>query len=110
GLPIAGASLLDEATAAAEAMTLARRAGKSKSPVYVVDADTLPQTLAVIETRAEPLGIEVRVVDVDTDELPAEVFGLHLQYPGASGVVRDHAPLVATAHERGALVAVAADL
>ncbi|MGC9667759.1 aminomethyl-transferring glycine dehydrogenase [Planosporangium sp. 12N6] len=110
GLPIAGASLLDEATAAAEAMTLARRAGKAKSNVYVVDADTLPQTVAVIATRAEPLGIEVRVVDVDRDELPAEFFGLHLQYPGASGAVRDHAALVAAAHERGALVAVAADL
>jgi glycine dehydrogenase len=110
GLPIAGASLLDEATAAAEAMTLARRAGKAKSNVYVVDADTLPQTIAVIATRAEPLGIEVHVVDVERDELPEEFFGLHLQYPGASGSVRDHAALVATAHERGALVAVAADL
>ncbi|MCW2639723.1 MAG: glycine dehydrogenase [Dactylosporangium sp.] len=110
GLPIAGASLLDEATAAAEAMTLARRAGKAKSNVYLVDADTLPQTIAVIATRAEPLGIEVRVVDTDREELPQEFFGLHLQYPGASGSVRDHAALVATAHERGALVAVAADL
>jgi glycine dehydrogenase len=110
GLPIAGASLLDEATAAAEAMTLARRAGKAKSNVYVVDADTLPQTIAVIATRAEPLGIEVRVLDVDTEDLPDQFFGLHLQYPGASGLVRDHAALVAAAHERGALVAVAADL
>ncbi|NJC74128.1 aminomethyl-transferring glycine dehydrogenase [Planosporangium thailandense] len=110
GLPIAGASLLDEATAAAEAMTLARRAGKAKSNVYVVDADALPQTIAVIATRAEPLGIEVRVVDLDREELPDEFFGLHLQYPGASGVVRDHTALVAAAHERGALVAVAADL
>ncbi|HEV7898133.1 MAG TPA: aminomethyl-transferring glycine dehydrogenase [Planosporangium sp.] len=110
GLPVAGASLLDEATAAAEAMTLARRAGKAKSNVYVVDADTLPQTIAVIATRAEPLGIEVRVVDVERDELPPAFFGLHLQYPGASGSVRDHAALIATAHERGALVAVAADL
>ncbi len=110
GLPIAGASLLDEATAAAEAMTLARRAGKARSNVYVVDADTLPQTLAVIVTRAEPLGIEVRVVDVDAEELPEEFFGLHLQYPGASGVVRDHAALISAAHDRGALVSVAADL
>ncbi|GII22992.1 aminomethyl-transferring glycine dehydrogenase [Planosporangium mesophilum] len=110
GLPVAGASLLDEATAAAEAMTLARRAGKAKSNVYVVDADTLPQTIAVLATRAEPLGIEVRVVDVERDELPSEFYGLHLQYPGASGAVRDHAALIAAAHERGALVAVAADL
>src|SRR3954470_14630452 len=69
GLPVAGASLLDEATAAAEAMTLARRASKVKSDVYVVDADTLPQTLAVIQTRAEPLGITVRVLDVTVEDL-----------------------------------------
>jgi glycine dehydrogenase len=110
GLPIAGASLLDEATAAAEAMTLARRAGKAKSNVYLVDADALPQTMAVIATRAEPLGIEVRAFDVERDELPPAFFGLHLQYPGASGAVRDHAALIAAAHDRGALVAVAADL
>ncbi|MEU4570353.1 aminomethyl-transferring glycine dehydrogenase [Micromonospora sp. NPDC023956] len=110
GLATANASMLDEGTAAAEAMTLARRATKTKSNVYVVDADTLPQTVAVIAGRAEPLGIEVRVVDVDAEPLPAEFFGLHLQYPGASGTVRDHAPLVAAAHAAGALVTVAADL
>ncbi|SCL36479.1 glycine dehydrogenase (decarboxylating) alpha subunit [Micromonospora nigra] len=110
GLATANASMLDEGTAAAEAMTLARRASKTRSQVYVVDADTLPQTVAVLTGRAEPLGIEVRVVDVDREELPAEFFGLHLQYPGASGAVRDHAPLVAAAHAAGALVTVAADL
>ncbi|MFG2042075.1 aminomethyl-transferring glycine dehydrogenase [Dactylosporangium sp. NPDC048998] len=110
GLPVAGASLLDEATAAAEAMTLARRSSRVKSEVYVVDADVLPQTLAVIRTRAEPIGIEVRVLDLAVQELPAEFFGLHLQYPGASGAVRDHEALVARAHERGAIVTVAADL
>ena len=110
GLATANASMLDEGTAAAEAMTLARRASKSKSPVYVVDADTLPQTIAVILGRAEPLGIDVRVLDLDAEALPAEFFGLHLQYPGASGAVRDHEPLVRAAHEVGALVTVAADL
>ncbi|MGC1211550.1 MAG: aminomethyl-transferring glycine dehydrogenase, partial [Micromonospora sp.] len=110
GLATANASMLDEGTAAAEAMTLARRASKSKSPVYVVDADTLPQTVAVISSRAEPLGIDVRVLDVERDDLPAEFFGLHLQYPGASGAVRDHAGLVEAAHGLGALVTVAADL
>ncbi|RKR93174.1 LOW QUALITY PROTEIN: glycine dehydrogenase (decarboxylating) [Micromonospora pisi] len=110
GMATANASMLDEGTAAAEAMTLARRTSKSKSPVYVVDADTLPQTISVIATRAEPLGIEVRIVDLDAEELPAEFFGLHLQYPGASGVVRDQAALVETAHAAGALVTVAADL
>ena len=109
-LPVANASMLDEGTAAAEAMTLARRASKSKSPVYVVDADALPQTVAVISSRAEPLGIDVRVIDVERDELPAEFFGLHLQYPGASGAVRDHRALVEAAHGVGALVTVAADL
>ncbi|MEU5723427.1 aminomethyl-transferring glycine dehydrogenase [Micromonospora sp. NPDC047738] len=110
GLATANASMLDEGTAAAEAMTLARRASRSKSPVYVVDADTLPQTIAVIIGRAEPLGIDVRVLDVERDELPGEFFGLHLQYPGASGAVRDHTGLVAAAHQVGALVCVAADL
>ncbi|MEV4657436.1 aminomethyl-transferring glycine dehydrogenase [Micromonospora sp. NPDC049301] len=110
GLATANASMLDEGTAAAEAMTLARRASKSRSSVYVVDADALPQTIAVITSRAEPLGIEVRVVDVERDELPGEFFGLHLQYPGASGAVRDHAALVEAAHSVGALVTVAADL
>jgi glycine dehydrogenase len=111
GLTTANASMLDEGTAVAEAMTLARRASKSKSPVYVVDADTLPQTLAVLRTRAEPLGITLRLVDLDAGgDLPEEFFGLHLQYPGASGAVRDHAGLVEAAHAVGALVTVAADL
>ncbi|NES13696.1 MULTISPECIES: aminomethyl-transferring glycine dehydrogenase [Micromonospora] len=110
GLATANASMLDEGTAAAEAMTLARRAGKSRSTVYVVDADTLPQTISVIASRAEPLGIDVRVLDLDTEELPGEFFGLHLQYPGASGAVREHTGLVEAAHAAGALVTVAADL
>ncbi len=111
GLATANASMLDEGTAAAEGMTLARRVSKSASNVYLVDADTLPQTIAVIQTRAEPLGLDVRVLDLtDAGQLPDEFFGMHLQYPGASGAVRDHAPLVAAAHERGALVTVAADL
>ena len=108
GLTTANASMLDEGTAAAEAMTLARRSSKSKSNVYAVDADTFPQTIAVIQTRAEPLGIEV--VLVDGDDLPAEYFGLQLQYPGASGAVRDHSALIEAAHAQGALVTVAADL
>ncbi len=110
GLPVAGASLLDEATAAAEAMTLLRRAGKAKSARFVVDADTLPQTLEVLRTRAEPLGIELVVADLG-DGLPdGELFGLLLSYPGASGVVRDPSALIDEVHGRGGLVAVAADL
>jgi glycine dehydrogenase len=109
-LATANASMLDEATAAAEAMTLSRRSSKATSTVYVVDADSLPQTVAVLRTRAEPLGIEIRVVDVDRpDDLPEMFFGLHLQYPGASGAVRDHAAVIEAAHARGALVTVAAD-
>ncbi|MGH4020162.1 MAG: aminomethyl-transferring glycine dehydrogenase [Pseudonocardiaceae bacterium] len=109
GLPVANASMLDEATAAAEAMTLLRRAGRSPSPRFVVDADTLPQTLAVLATRAEPLGIELDVADL-TGGLPeGECFGVLLAYPGASGAVRDDATLVEQAHERGAMVVVAAD-
>ena len=110
GLPTAGASLLDEPTAAAEAMALARRASRAASPVYAVDADTLPQTVAVLTTRARPLGIRIQIVDLDTQPLPGEYFGLHLQYPGASGAVRDHAALIAAAHAQGALATVAADL
>jgi len=109
GLPVANASMLDEATAAAEAMTLLRRAGRARSPRFVVDADTLPQTLAVLATRAEPLGIELDVADL-TGGLPdGDCFGVLLAYPGASGAVRDHEGLVEEAHRRGAMVAVAAD-
>jgi glycine dehydrogenase len=110
GLPVAGASLLDEATAAAEAMTLLRRAGKAKSPRFVVDTDTLPQTIDVLRTRAEPLGIELVVADLDRGLPEGELFGLLLSYPGASGRVADPRALIEEAHERGGLVAVAADL
>ncbi|MBB4987357.1 aminomethyl-transferring glycine dehydrogenase [Streptomyces nymphaeiformis] len=114
GLPTAGSSLLDEGTAAAEAMALSRRIGKVKNGVYLIDADALPQTIAVIETRAEPTGVEVVVADL-SEGIPAEVaergvFGVLLQYPGASGAVRDIKPLIDAAHELGAIVTVAADL
>jgi glycine dehydrogenase len=110
GLPISNASLLDEGTAAAEAMTLARRQSKAApGAVFVVDADCHPQTIAVVRTRAVPLGLAVQVMDLSTD-LPSDMFGLLVQYPGSSGAVRDLKPLVQQAHDRGALVAVAADL
>ncbi|WP_326822468.1 aminomethyl-transferring glycine dehydrogenase [Streptosporangium sp. NBC_01756] len=107
-LDVSGASLLDEATAAAEAMTLARRAGRGPSAVFVVDADALPQTKAVLRTRAEPLGIELVESDF-TAELP-ECFGVLVQYPGASGRVRDFRSIAEAAHARGAQVVAAADL
>ena len=112
GLPVAGASMLDEGTAAAEAMTLARRTSKApEGAVFVVDERVLPQTSAIVATRAEPLGIRVVVRDVLDDGLPDEdLFGLLLQYPGATGEVRDLTAVVAGAKERGAVVAVAADL
>src|SRR3954452_24237888 len=115
GLDTAGASMLDEATAAAEAMTLVRRAGRATTEaVFVVDADTLPQTLAVLQTRAEPLGITLHVTDLSagwpTDLPEAGAFGVLLSYPGASGAVRDHRALAAAAHDAGAAVVVAADL
>ncbi|GAA4841340.1 aminomethyl-transferring glycine dehydrogenase [Kitasatospora terrestris] len=114
GLDTSGSSLLDEGTAAAEAMALARRVTKVKGGVFLVDADSLPQTIAVIETRAEPTGVEVVVADL-SNGIPAEVaergvFGVLVQYPGASGAVRDLKPLIDRAHELGAVVAVAADL
>jgi glycine dehydrogenase len=112
GLPIANASLLDEATAVAEAMTLARRVSKVPGDVFVVDSDAHPQTLAVVRTRAEPLGITVRVADLSSGRIPdgvADYFGVLAQYPGSSGRIADHAGIVAQAHQVGALVAVAAD-
>lgn len=114
GLPTSGASLLDESTAAAEAMSLARRVGKVKEGVFLVDADVLPQTLAVIGTRAEPTGVQVVTADLSKG-IPAEiaergVFGVLLQYPGASGAVRDIKPVIEQAHGLGAIVTVAADL
>ena len=110
GLPTANASLLDEGTAAAEAMTLVRRANRAASGAFVVDADALPQTIAVVEARARAMGIDVVVADL-TRGLPAgELSGVLVQYPGASGRILDPRPLIDAAHERGALAVVAADL
>ena len=110
GLDVANASLLDEATAAAEAMALAERAAQSKSKSFFVDAEVHPQTLAVLRTRAEPLGWNLIVGDPLTDLDSAEVFGGLLQYPGTSGAVRDLRPAIAALRAKGALAVVAADL
>jgi glycine dehydrogenase len=113
GLAVAGASLLDEATAAAEAMTLARRAAR-KGSVFLADARCLPQTLAVLATRAKPLGIDLVVTRVTEQEVAAQpagdLFGVLLPYPDATGEIRDLRPVIAAAREHGALTAVAADL
>ena len=110
GLATANASLLDESTAVAEAVTLLRRRSPVDSARVVVDADCLPQTIAVLETRLEPLGIELAVVDLDAGLPDGDFFGVVQHYPGCSGAVRDFAGLTEEAHRRGALVAVAADL
>ncbi len=110
GLPTANASLLDEATAAAEAMTLVRRGNRKASGPFVVDADALPQTIDVIRTRAEGMGIEVVVADLGSGLPDGELSGVLVQYPGASGAVLDPRPLIEAAHERNALAVVAADL
>src|SRR3981189_793589 len=110
GLDVANASLLDEATAAAEAMALAERAAQSKTKSFFVDREVHPQTLAVLRTRAEPLGWNLVVGDPLTDLERAEVFGGLLQYPASSGAVRDLRPAIATLRAKGALAIVAADL
>lgn len=109
GLAMANASLLDEATAAAEAMTLLQRVGKPKSNVFYVADDVLPQTIEVVKTRAKPAGIEVKVGPA-TDAASANAFGVLLQYPGANGDVHDYRALAEAIHAAGGHVIAAADL
>jgi glycine dehydrogenase len=109
GMAIANASMLDEATSAAEAMTLALRVGKSKSTTFFVADDVLPQTLDVVRTRAAPLGIQV-VTGKVADASAAGAFAVLLQYPGVNGVVHDLKPVIAAVHAAGGLAIVAADL
>jgi glycine dehydrogenase len=110
GLDVANASLLDEATAAAEAMALAERVSAAKTRSFFVDSEVHPQTLAVLRTRAEPLGWKVIVGNPATDLEQADVFGALLQYPGTTGAVRDLRPAIAVLRAKGALAIVAADL
>jgi glycine dehydrogenase len=110
GLEIANASLLDEATAAAEAMTFCQRVSKSKSKVFFVSQDCFPQTIDVVRTRAEPIGIEVVVGDHRTALDDLDCFGVLLQYPALDGEIHDYKDTVAKAHNKDALVVVAADL
>ncbi|WP_020181399.1 aminomethyl-transferring glycine dehydrogenase [Methylopila sp. M107] len=109
GLDVANASLLDEATAGAEAMAMAKRIAKSEATTFFVDKDCLPQTIAVVKTRAEPFGWTVVVGDPFTDLDPKAVFGALFQYPGAGGAVHDFTAPIAGLHEAGAVAAVAAD-
>ena len=110
GMELANASLLDEATAVAEAMTMSRRLAKNESNVVLIDQDCHPQTLAVVQTRAESLGYRVVAVDPYTDLGQQDFFALIVQYPGSKGEVRDLTACVAAAHAKQALVTVAADL
>jgi glycine dehydrogenase len=110
GLPTANASLLDEGTAVAEAMTLLRRARRGTAGPFVVDADALPQTIDVVRTRAAAMGIEVVVGDLSQGLPTGPIGGVLIQYPGASGAVPDPRPVIDEAHQRDARVVVAADL
>ena len=109
GLEIANASLLDEATAAAEAMTMSYGLCKSKAKAFFVSQDCHPQTVEVMQTRARPLGIDVIVGDHQTFAFDQPVFGVLLQYPASDGTIYDYRAFVEQAHENGALVTVAAD-
>ncbi|AIX99689.1 glycine dehydrogenase [Arthrobacter sp. PAMC 25486] len=112
GMVTANASMLDEGTAAAEAVALMRRTNRTASvdAVLLIDADVFPQTLAVVNTRAKAMGIPVRSHNFDAGLPDGEFFGVLLQYPGDSGRIRDIAPVIAAAHEKKAVVAVSADL
>ena len=109
GLDIANASLLDEATAAAEAMAMAKRVAKSQANVFFIDKDTHPQTIGVLQTRAHGFGIELQIDDVAKLDA-SKVFGALLSYPGSSGAVRDFDAVIAKLHEAGALAILATDL
>ena len=108
GMEMSNSSMLDEGTAAAEAMALCQRMSKSKSSRFFVDSDCLPQTIAVIKTRAEPMGIEVEVAD--PAYFAGEAFGILLQYPGASGEVRDYRDIIGKVQAQKGLAVMAADI
>ena len=108
-LDVANASLLDEATAAAEAMALAHRVTKSKATAFFVDEECLPQTIAVLKTRAEPLGWQIVVGDPFKDLDPETVFGALFQYPGVCGAFHDFSEPIAKLHAARALAIIAAD-
>jgi glycine dehydrogenase len=110
GMELANASLLDEATAAAEAMAMAHRVAKSKSDTFFVSTDCDPQTIAVVQTRARWFGFEVVLGDPFTELEGREVFGVLVQYPGSNGEVRDLTAMIEVAHAQKALVTVAADI
>ena len=110
GLPVANASLLDEGTAAAEAMTLLRAVGPKSGGAFFISEACHPQTIDVVQTRARPLGIETLVGDAETFDFAQPIFGALLQYPATDGAIRDPRAFIARCHAHGAKVAIAADL
>jgi glycine dehydrogenase len=110
GLPTANASLLDEATAAAEAMTLVRRGNRKAAGPFVVDENALPHTIAVVETRARAMGIDLVVADLAEGLPDGDVCGVLVQYPGSDGAILDPRPVIEAVHERGGMAVVAADI
>jgi glycine dehydrogenase len=110
GLELASASLLDEATAAAEAMAMTKRVAKSAANAFFLDRDTHPQTIGVVETRARGFGFDIIIGDPMKDLDPSKVFAALLSYPGSSGEIRDFRPVIAKLHAAGALAVIATDL
>jgi glycine cleavage system P protein (glycine dehydrogenase) len=110
GLELASASLLDEGTAAAEAMAMAKRLVKTSSNTFFVDSDTHPQTIGILQTRAHAFGFDLVIGDPASDLNPAEVFGALLSYPGSSGEIRDYRAVIDKLHGSGALAIMATDL
>ena len=110
GLPVSNASLLDEPTAAAEAMRMAQRASKNESHIFLVDKDTHPQTIAVLQTRAIPVDIQIELIDIDTHIVEENAFGVLISYPSSTGKIRDLKSFVAKAKLAGLIVITATDL
>jgi glycine dehydrogenase len=110
GLAVSNASLLDEPTAAAEAMRMAQRASKNDSNVFLVDQDTHPQTIAVLQTRAVPVNIEIKLIDVDNHKVDSNAFGVLISYPSSSGQIKDIKDFVKESKENGLIVITTTDL
>ncbi|MFM1825540.1 MAG: hypothetical protein RLZZ37_175 [Actinomycetota bacterium] len=110
GLPVANASLLDEPTAAAEAMRLAQRSSKNDSNIFLVDKDTHPQTIEVIRNRALPIGIEVKLIDIDEKNIIENAFGVLISYPTSTGLIRDLESFGKKCKENGIVVIATTDL
>ena len=110
GLAVSNASLLDEPTAAAEAMRMAQRASKNESSVFLVDQDTHPQTIAVLQTRAVPVNIEIKLIDVDNHKIDSNAFGVLISYPSSSGQIKDIKDFVKESKENGLVVITTTDL